>query len=680
MNDASTSALDPKTGNIYIAQKGNNVAQLAVVRTIPWGFPPTALPTNGPLAQTSYNYSWHCTVISPLTAFNHPCPFAANLTNTAVVHVSPHTMTVDYTYKIAFAMTSDDGRFSTASSLITVLAPDTPVVSVPTRRSNFNSQAPLKLNGLFSANYSVIAVWNVSFQGKPVTLGAHALMTPVYRFFTAKQSSNPLTTYPLALSPSALVPGRTYTFRLSLYNAKSMGMTSFQEVTLTAAHIPTGGQITVLPASGVALNTTFTASQWGWVNDASNYPMTFDFLYQLTTKFVPGQPSFFTVVSASMSASVSFLLPVGLLTEAHRVRLIGRVTDVNSASVNVSSLITVTSNNSSDPAAFLNRVLPSALASGDIDSVYRDIQLVAATLGEVDCWAAPNCTSLHRVGCAGTLNTCGQCMDGFAGVVGDDNSMCRSQVVLASLAPVGAACTSGASCRYQLCGQGHCATPNQTCPSTVLSQACSGHGACVFQDSSFNVLQSCPITSTACTASCQCRHGYGGISCALTPTILAERQNARVAMCSAVLATADNLEPSSKQLDLLVSTVYSAYDPSEVITATGVVACSNVLAKVAALSRAGYMQGTSDTTPTEYAETVSHFSRSIGMMAAVTALALEPISVGGGTPNHPVSRFRPPHARSRNLLTAATVNVVTSSQAAVTLANNLQVAIDCCCH
>ena len=625
--------------------------------------------------QSSYNVSWHCTIISPLSAFNQPCPFAANLTNTAVVHVSSHVLAANHTYKIAFAMTSADGRVSTASSLVTTLPPGSPLVSIPTKRVTFNSRAPLQLNGLFSANYSLIATWNVSFQGSPVSLGANAFLTPPYRYFTAKQASNPLTTYPLAVSPSALQPGRIYTFRLTLYNAKSMSTTSYQEVTLTASNIPSGGQITVLPNTGVALNTTFTASQYGWVNDVSNYPMTFDFLYQLTAKYVPGQPSYFTIVSASMSASVSFLLPVGLLTEAYRVRLIGRVTDINGATVNISSSVKVTSNNSSNPVAFLHRVLPSALASGDLDSVYRAIQLVSATLGEVDCSGAPNCTALHRVGCAGTLNTCGQCMDGYGGVMGDDNSMCRSQKVLASLAPVGANCTSSTTCRYQICDHGRCAAPNQTCPSTLVSQACSGHGTCTFQDSSFNTLHSCLITNTACSALCQCSGGYGGISCALTPTVLAEREATRVAMLDAVMATADNMEPSSKVLDLLVSTVYTVYDPSEVVTPAGIANSSNVLAKVAALSRAGYMKGTDDDTPTEYAETVNQFSQSIGLMAAVSAVAVEDPTPVIAKPRHPVHEFRPPHDRSRSLFTATAADKLAASQAAVTLASNVQVII-----
>ena len=45
MNDAITSAIDPTTGNLYIAQADGNIAQLAVVRTRLW-YPLSDRPTS----------------------------------------------------------------------------------------------------------------------------------------------------------------------------------------------------------------------------------------------------------------------------------------------------------------------------------------------------------------------------------------------------------------------------------------------------------------------------------------------------------------------------------------------------------------------------------------------------------------------------------------------------------
>jgi hypothetical protein len=62
LGDVRTSTLDPTTGNVYVAQADNNVAQVAIVRGKPWTnivshplltHTPTPLPTGQPSTQPS---------------------------------------------------------------------------------------------------------------------------------------------------------------------------------------------------------------------------------------------------------------------------------------------------------------------------------------------------------------------------------------------------------------------------------------------------------------------------------------------------------------------------------------------------------------------------------------------------------------------------------------------------
>ena len=109
------------------------------------------------------------------------------------------------------------------------------------------------------------------------------------------------------------------------------------------------------------------------------------------------------------------------------------------------------------------------------------------------------------------------------------------------------------------------------------------------------------------------------MSCSLSPAELIAREAARVSMCNAVLVTAKQLTPSAKLVDKLVSTVLSAYDPTEVRSTAGIVNCSKVLNRIGQLASAGYMTGTTPNTPTDYAELITLFTASLATLTTNTA-------------------------------------------------------------
>ena len=111
---------------------------------------------------------------------------------------------------------------------------------------------------------------------------------------------------------------------------------------LTVNSPPSAGVLTVTPQTGYALNTSFVGAQSGWIDDVNDYPLTYDFLYQLTSNVVVGQPNVFTIVSSSALASVSTALPPGRSTENNTVTVYGRAGDIYSSSSNVSAVVVVT--------------------------------------------------------------------------------------------------------------------------------------------------------------------------------------------------------------------------------------------------------------------------------------------------------------------------------------------------
>ena len=373
--------------------------------------------------------------------------------------------------------------------------------------------------------------------------------------------------------------------------------------------------MTVTPTTGYALQTSFVGAQSGWIDDVEDYPLTYDFLYQLTSNVVVGQPTLFTIVSLSALSSVSTLLPAGLPTEQNKVTFYGRAEDIYLSSSNVSTVVVVTSG-TADPSTYLKSALTTALASGDTDAVYRHMNVASAALSSVDCSLAPNCTALNRASCAGVVNTCGKCLQGYTGLVGDSNKKCVNGL---NLLPLGATCKSNNDCQSHDCVNTVCVDPGKTCPSATSPGVCSGHGSCRFVDIGGSTVSSCGETDVHCSANCVCQGGYGGVSCSLSPAELIAREAARVSMCNAVLVTAKQLTPSAKLVDKLVSTVLSAYDPTEVRSTAGIVNCSKVLNRIGQLASAGYMTGTTPNTPTDYAELITLFTASLATLTTNTA-------------------------------------------------------------
>lgn len=150
--------------------------------------------------------------------------------------------------------------------------------------------------------------------------------------------------------------------------------------------------------------------------------------------------------------------------------------------------------------------------SESVDEVKSTLSVVSSALNSVNCTAATGCSTLHRSECQRTSGSCGPCLPGYFGDVGDRNTLCikATQALNSSAAPT--SCTSDAEClSWQTCNRlsGYCTARPKTC-----DRNCSTHGECVFVSQlTGGVVDNCPLDNVKCDAVCACVDGYSGVFC-----------------------------------------------------------------------------------------------------------------------------------------------------------------------
>lgn len=141
--------------------------------------------------------------------------------------------------------------------------------------------------------------------------------------------------------------------------------------------------------------------------------------------------------------------------------------------------------------------------------------------------------------------------------------------------------------------------------------ACSGNGACIFQDISGNTVEACSSLDVYCSAVCDCNDGFGGSDCSLSPAARIARDGSRTLMCTALLTTIAIQEPSAKLLDSLASSMLLIYNPFEVESIVGTAACGDLFTAIASLAADGYLVGAAPSTVRILTAILSNFVVSI---------------------------------------------------------------------
>ena len=539
-------------------------------------------------------FQWSCemtflTGIADVTTTSwSKCPFALNTSTTlpSLLAVPSNTLSAGSTYVFYVTAISADGSrrsdpaaASVHATAVTVSEQQTSCLIKTTSngvRSNTDQQLVLPGEVFFGDSSSsssshqglVKAVWSVIDGGVSENWSSSALtratltplektMMPTQLSATTRQQS-----FPLALSPWAfgktVAQGKIFTFRLTAQpllttSPSSPSSSVFTEVVVSVNCPPTGGFMMVSPdRGGLALSTLFTLASVGWTDDVDDMPLRYSFQYQLS----PLLP-LLDIAGPSTTATISSMLPAGLNTNngssLAALMVVGRVADAFNAMVNASVEVMVEEPTAIGPTTntFLVTGLQAGLAASNADQILSTVNLVASMLYRHH--ASANVSSINVTTLVSKCS--GHGMYGFVDVAG--NPMTST--------------TTGSDTLGGASGS----------PTTFKSSPSSGV--------------------------CVCSDGYGGMDCSLNAPELAVRAAMRQDMCSALLELTWIQDRSEFLFDALLRSLSMSFDPYEVRSDDGRVACSYVLRFLANVLREEELPRLSAESYVLFAQVVSSF-------------------------------------------------------------------------
>lgn len=550
-------------------------------------------------------YRWSCT-ISSITSYGSDCSsvFGSSSTTASTISVAPYTLLSSLSYTFQVLVSSVDGRTSTSSVFVQPTGAGGVTVSITSLTSLINVDRKLSLSGVLFANYTsssvqVFAFWSVYFSGSLVDVTP---LTSASSNFTSAEVKKSIT-YPLAYSANTFVEGRTYSFRLTAYPTYDKSLASYTETTITINKPPSGGSVSLSPSSGDALSTSFYIFALLWTS--SNLPLQYSFTYQVSSS-----QNELTIRALNQISYTYSTLPAGTQANSYQLTIKNYAVDSYSAqSVAVSAVSPVVKvNSNANITNILSSSLSNSFSSGNVDGAVQAVNNIASTVNIVNCTLASStfCASMNRDVCSSVPNTCGSCLTGFKGIVGNANTKCFNSTSSSSIGSVGSACVSNSDCLYGLCRQFACIEPNKTCASSS-NDVCSGNGVCKFFDSSNNVLDKCLQTNVRCSAKCVCDSGYGGSDCSLNPAATISRNNLRATLCEAINTVYASKDDSSSTLDILAGSLQTSFVADELVTDAGVTACTTALSTITTLASQGYLKTASSSTITTITSALSSF-------------------------------------------------------------------------
>lgn len=205
-------------------------------------------------------------------------------------------------------------------------------------------------------------------------------------------------------------------------------------------------------------------------------------------------------------SSISNTLPSGKDSSLYKIECFLEVYDSASGVSRIISTVIVQPSTASLSLDQVTTMIDSiSELSRSTDYKLSVLSALSLTLSTVTCTLTPNCTLLNRQPCELTSNTCGSCIPGYIGILGDSNIACVPEDD-----DVTSSCDHESDCRpWEVCSFGTCVEKKKMCVN-----GCSGHGTCSFYTTvTFTQVTSCPITDDECMAVCACETGYDGAYC-----------------------------------------------------------------------------------------------------------------------------------------------------------------------
>ena len=430
-------------------------------------------------------YSWSCQQVLP--TFSPECGLSILQQQAGMLTVTAGVGAANSTSRVTVTV-FDASRSASASTDVQVVLSARAQLAISSALSSLlsvNTAKTFTLTGRLVLPQACSARWTVD-DTSSVQLSESSL-TPITVALPAGAH-----TLNLKLGAGALPQRSTLVFSLSCGAARS-------SITVATNGAPQPGAFSVTPASGEALSTRFMLSASAW--DDADIPLSYEFGF-----YSGSASSVLTLLGRSEQTYVESVLAAGPPQQGYKREVWLFVYDALDSSESATVGVTVLP--IADEVRELEVIEQLVSLAGDgVDANLQLTSVSSAALSTADCSLAPNCSALHRLGCAATAGTCGVCQEGFVGDAGDHNTPC--------CLPQAAATSDTAACLVAA----------KSCLGN-----CSGHGECEFYQVSTGLslaltssAQQCLLSDRGCEARCVCHTGFTGIDCSLGEASVAAR-------------------------------------------------------------------------------------------------------------------------------------------------------------
>jgi hypothetical protein len=513
-------------------------------------------------------FKWSCIIISP-ASYGIPCNIQQDSTSLiSYKYIIDGTMlTTEVLYEVTVLVSSTDGRNSEASIIISSngelssayvqASSGLSTTSVVDTDARVTIKGVIKhLQGNTENNYT--ALWISYKNGEEYTVSSLTPLSTFVSFQPIRNNYREIVTadtfnFPLVIPQKTLPPGATITFRLEI-NEMGSKFSSYSETKVIVNQPPDAGSLRVDPFNGYSFSTIFMISMSQYSSEASNYPLSYSFSFQLSpTSNILG------LQLQCGSNSVRTILPAGYDFMNFLVDIIGVVYDsLGSSTTDIRNVSVLELEN----VEYYSYLTGSLSDSFDVANDIKVSNVVASTISKVNCSSVNKefCNLRNRLPCQNTPQQCSSCKNGYIGIVGDSNIRCISVNSSVVFGRVGDTCQSNSDCLFNNCNGGTCMDISKQCPSSISNHECSGHGNCIYTDSSNSIVSSCTQSDVTCMAACQCMRNYGDVDCSLDPFALNQADLTIRKMCQTF-----NHYIETGSLDLLPSVIDGAVNSADVI-------------------------------------------------------------------------------------------------------------------
>jgi hypothetical protein len=523
------------------------------------------------LGHEPLSFDWSCVEESP--AFGNPCGKFFQPQG-PYIHIAQGKLVqkgqADKVYLFTVRVSNADNSANVVSQIIHAERRSIPNVVIPAMAAKMRQGKRLLINATVEVKQPVWVEW-VSPDLSSTALGAVAV-TPLTQALPVGMHL-----LQLGISPDAsFSPGMTYRFELrAAFDQFATVPDSTASISMKLNQPPQGGHFKVTPATGSALNSTYSLRASKWVDDPEDYPLSYAMSY-----YTGSATEVRLLKDLNEVAVVRTFLGQGLESLDYAVSCILRIADVLLSEATVTYTVTVTPfvADSSSGGLFdiLNSNIQESGDSGNAELAGTVMDIVTESINTADCSGVSKnfCPQLHRESCSSTAGTCGLCKPGYTGVDYHSNTLCREETADARrrLQSDEGPGRPGASCFYNRdCISNICTKQTKTCEQGYAEcpNDCSGNGECGYVDQYGNELQrvDCRVEDPFCRAQCVCDASSFGADCSLNRLERIDKEQMREVMCSTSLdmvsrqdATQDVMTSRSMSLAALLLDVTQLTD------------------------------------------------------------------------------------------------------------------------